>query len=924
MRKITSIVLVCLLCVTLPLSANEQTVFTEYFAKGTYELTFDGVPDSSIGLINLTNGWNGVETVEKTSSAQINVNGVAVFDQSDFNQTVETTSSRVPLKQSGNVLEVKVNGNPDSVIAIAISQSTSVDAIGLMESSGGELFVTDDSSDIQGAGVLISDGAFEGPRLISISKAETTQAPSGDVSNLGNVIEFGPDGIEFQQPVFIVLPYEDTNNDGVIDGTAISETLAYGGYYNAEADAWEKVAVVDRDLVNNTITISVDHFSQYAAQAVVPSSVSTSTVLLNDVIGHIIVDGSSDDWVGLPGSSVSGPDILTDSVCTASGSDIENSHSAMDADYAYISLDVDGQINPSLTYKIWVNYRTGSNVEFETHADVLIETSGTQTCVNDEDGSLGFVGCYSGSTSDGWKTSTGESLEIRIPRDYLVGATYFNIVGATASLGELDDPCDSQYAYADINWLAIFTEEFHNFYGRDSEDRYVFFLRDQNGAFIRDSSAIKEFEILDPTGNRVVLGTELGKLVPRSSRDAVYHGNNTWNFGASNAYGAWLGQLNEQRMIGTYAVVVTLEGPSDLDTDDFYIRRGFESKTPRSHVMPIVNNDKCKIVGYDSEEGVWKKEGTVGCLWDKPNLSTEYVVTPMLRGWDGSMQELRRITYRQNNAKNYFEINDPNLDWISRGADKVISYIFTWTKERDYLSLSNPVRIPDAYWKHCDYDGSQEEWIACMNPLYGSWSMDDGWKTTTITFHDSGEYHLSNYYHADRDPGAYIDCPDQINPSEPDYPNVHPYFDEVYYCFATNMGTGLRSGDYQTGNWTRSFTPEQKENMCIEGGFDTGLLHRQGLGEQYMMKKDYEIDPYFTNYCSTGIETGTYYWDQMIGALRITHISSDSNRQLGFSHPGIPYWEWDYPVILVSENELYIGGVGLSSHRGGGAVFTRH
>ena len=71
-----------------------------------------------------------------------------------------------------------------------------------------------------------------------------------------DVHRFGPHGLRFRRPVLLTLPYTEPPD--------FSEELVHIYYYNEYRDAWDIMEKVAQDKENNTITVKIRHFSDYA------------------------------------------------------------------------------------------------------------------------------------------------------------------------------------------------------------------------------------------------------------------------------------------------------------------------------------------------------------------------------------------------------------------------------------------------------------------------------------------------------------------------------------------------------------------------------------------------------------------------------------------------------------------------------------
>jgi len=694
--------------------ANETAVFDQVFGKGKYKLEFASSQESAIGTIRLRNGWNGGEIVERSSSATIKVNGVIVFKPSDFNQTVESLTRGIPLEPETNTIEIAVNGNPESAIAITISQTPSTGAASLMYYDGGELFVNDETSDIFGAGVLVPEGALEYASAITIAKSEIPLQLPFEATNVGSVIDFGADGLTFNYPVYITLPYEDTNNDGVVDGTLISETIIHGGYFNELTGEWERIPVVQRDYEENTITISTDHFSSYAALANVPSSVDQTTPVVTS--GRIIVDGSRIDWPSLYSDGLDHDDYFdkNTTVCPKPGGNLMHTHTVIDDEYVYVILEVHDNIAFSdHDYLLRVDYAEGSNVDQSSIADAMIVVSGDDAItIKNLNGLIGNI------TFPGVQVASSEStFELRIPKVLFQNLSWFNVVGTEVRPTYTGDQvhetykilenCDSQFSYPGLMYFSAYTGGTYS----GLFDDYLFYLRDQNGASIQDD-VVKSFKVTDPSGNDI---TGEPKSTASAVRRAIYQGNrsNKWMYLEGDVVGINAGAIPE-RVLGEYSIEVVFEGASDDPSDDFVIKQSFASTTDRNHQMPIANAHQDGYSGCTNSPTSGTPK-SIGCWW-RANVSTtdpDYTVRPWLRSYDADGVQMRMIDYYQKTAKYYIEVTEEQLRWLGEGACKIGLTVMIQKNTKDYRSYSRSRYLPNIWWKPIVYPGEDPRATGC-------------------------------------------------------------------------------------------------------------------------------------------------------------------------------------------------------------------
>jgi hypothetical protein len=111
------------------------------------------------------------------------------------------------------------------------------------------------------SGTTIDYPASE-PQTIQISTpidpATEPELPAG-VEAIPVIREFGPDGTQFSPPITVTISYTDAEVAG-LDEANLRVVLfnEVSGMYDIEI-----TTIVDRDLVNNTISFTVDSFSKY-------------------------------------------------------------------------------------------------------------------------------------------------------------------------------------------------------------------------------------------------------------------------------------------------------------------------------------------------------------------------------------------------------------------------------------------------------------------------------------------------------------------------------------------------------------------------------------------------------------------------------------------------------------------------------------
>lgn len=128
---------------------------------------------------------------------------------------------------------------------------------------GGVVEIIDPTSAIYGAKVYIPPNALSGEETITITLSDIPQGLPAGYKAVGGCINFMPDGTVFDNPVTMYLPYVDTNNDGIVDGRAVTETRVGVLYFNETTGQWEEMDLYTTEADNNRAVVESEHFSTY-------------------------------------------------------------------------------------------------------------------------------------------------------------------------------------------------------------------------------------------------------------------------------------------------------------------------------------------------------------------------------------------------------------------------------------------------------------------------------------------------------------------------------------------------------------------------------------------------------------------------------------------------------------------------------------
>lgn len=136
-----------------------------------------------------------------------------------------------------------------------------------------------DASPLHGTEVNINSGALSSDCTIIINEVlNPPSLPDGYVK-LGPVLDFSPDGMQFNQPVTIKIPYDPT----LFDKANLSDENAYRIWtYDVSQKIWEEITDVDIDTENHVFIFSSNHFSMYVAAIFAPEKQGDSATPKDD------------------------------------------------------------------------------------------------------------------------------------------------------------------------------------------------------------------------------------------------------------------------------------------------------------------------------------------------------------------------------------------------------------------------------------------------------------------------------------------------------------------------------------------------------------------------------------------------------------------------------------------------------------------
>jgi len=122
---------------------------------------------------------------------------------------------------------------------------------GIIGPAGGTIRVSDASSNIYGAYVIIPDGAISDDINIKISKAEKNVIYLEDTNAV--IIKFEPAGFIFDKPLEIGLPYNNVNNHNLLQAF----------YFNPDSNLLEQLPIKSINTSQKTVVAFTNHFSHF-------------------------------------------------------------------------------------------------------------------------------------------------------------------------------------------------------------------------------------------------------------------------------------------------------------------------------------------------------------------------------------------------------------------------------------------------------------------------------------------------------------------------------------------------------------------------------------------------------------------------------------------------------------------------------------
>jgi len=200
--------------------------------------------------------------LEKIISKKIR-NTIAAVAMSSFifachhtiSQTIPTPTTNPTPTQPTTPITPPTSGY-DYTPTVKITDSQLVTA-----ETGASIEVKDSTSFIQGTDLIIPSGALTSNETISIGRVDNPPALPSGLNFVGAPIDLEPEGINFNHPLTIKIPYKDASlsNAGISDDSNLN---LYS--YSKSSGIWTPANIISIDKVNKIITADINHFSYYA------------------------------------------------------------------------------------------------------------------------------------------------------------------------------------------------------------------------------------------------------------------------------------------------------------------------------------------------------------------------------------------------------------------------------------------------------------------------------------------------------------------------------------------------------------------------------------------------------------------------------------------------------------------------------------
>ena len=163
--------------------------------------------------------------------------------------------------------------------------------------AGGELLLTGTHADVGWFRITVPEGALSCETEIQVyHSTQIENAPPGFI-RLSPVIELWPRDLTFALDISVILPYDDEDQDGVVDGSSVSELKLYPAYYSFDNQAWGPLEALVPDTGSNVAGFEANRLASYTLWGALDSTVDS--YLASEASMYII----GNDWYEDPTST---------------------------------------------------------------------------------------------------------------------------------------------------------------------------------------------------------------------------------------------------------------------------------------------------------------------------------------------------------------------------------------------------------------------------------------------------------------------------------------------------------------------------------------------------------------------------------------------------------------------------------------------
>lgn len=129
-----------------------------------------------------------------------------------------------------------------------------------MSNDGGKLIASDCALQSGAPDLTFPAGSLPVNVMITVKKLKSSSLPPMDGRSAVTAYEFGPHGLNFNQPVPLTFSYVDDNQDGMVDESGVNETDLKIFYF--DGIEWKNVGGTV-DSAANKVSANITHFSVY-------------------------------------------------------------------------------------------------------------------------------------------------------------------------------------------------------------------------------------------------------------------------------------------------------------------------------------------------------------------------------------------------------------------------------------------------------------------------------------------------------------------------------------------------------------------------------------------------------------------------------------------------------------------------------------